>query len=92
MRLWFIVMALAFLALIPAFIAEAKGRSFHLFWLYGFFLFPFALIDAKLIEPTAEKKAGDKLPDFRFPPPDFRFPPPFRIDPSLYNGKRMIRG
>lgn len=39
-----ILIITAFLGLIPAFIAQSKGRSFGLWWLYGFLLFIVALI------------------------------------------------
>ena len=38
------------LGLIPAFIARKKGRSFGLFWLFGFFFFIIALIIVLLLE------------------------------------------
>ncbi|UAN60343.1 zinc ribbon domain-containing protein [Serratia sp. JSRIV004] len=39
-----ILIIAAFLGLIPAFIAQSKGRSFGAWWLYGFLLFIVALI------------------------------------------------
>lgn len=39
-----ILIIAAFLGLIPAFIAQSKGRSFGVWWLYGFLLFIVALI------------------------------------------------
>ena len=36
------------LGLIPAFIARSKGREFSVWWVYGVFLFPFALLHAIL--------------------------------------------
>jgi formylglycine-generating enzyme required for sulfatase activity len=37
---------------IPAYIASAKGRSFFLWWVYGGFLFPFAMIHSIVIKPN----------------------------------------
>lgn len=47
------------LALIPAYIAESKGRSFWGFYFYGFFLFIVALIHAIMMkaEPGSAKAA-----------------------------------
>ncbi len=39
-----VLIILAFLALIPAFIAKEKGESLFTWWLYGVLLFPIALI------------------------------------------------
>ena len=39
----------AFVGLIPAAIAHGKGRSFGLWWLYGFLLFIIALIHSLVI-------------------------------------------
>uniref|UniRef100_UPI0011A454A4 zinc ribbon domain-containing protein n=1 Tax=Yersinia aldovae TaxID=29483 RepID=UPI0011A454A4 len=44
----FIVIA-AILGLIPAFIAQSKGRSFGLWWLYGSLIFIVALIHSIFI-------------------------------------------
>lgn len=41
--------AAALLGLIPAFIAQSKGRSFGAWWLYGFLLFIVAIIHALVI-------------------------------------------
>ncbi|MCL4312986.1 MAG: zinc ribbon domain-containing protein [Actinobacteria bacterium] len=41
----------AFLGLIPATIANRKGRSFALWWFYGWMLFIVALIHSLLIRP-----------------------------------------
>ncbi len=38
------------LGLIPAFIASRKGRSFWLWWLYGWMLFIVALIHSLVIK------------------------------------------
>lgn len=45
-------------AAIPAVIAERKGRSFGLWFFYGFMLFPIALIHAAVINPN--ENAPDK--------------------------------
>jgi cytochrome c-type biogenesis protein len=45
------LIVLAFLGLIPAFIARQKGRSFTDWWLFGASLFPIALIAAFVIKP-----------------------------------------
>ncbi len=45
----------ALLALIPAKIAGDKGRSFGLWWVYGFFLWLIALIHAAVIEKPPER-------------------------------------
>lgn len=57
------------IGLIPAFIAQSKGRSFIGFWIYGALLFivalPHSLImkaDAKNIEATAIASGGRKCP------------------------------
>lgn len=47
------------LGLIPAMIAQSKGRSFGLWWFYGFLLFIIALPHSLIIsldEKTLEKK------------------------------------
>ncbi|ADM43329.1 zinc ribbon domain-containing protein [Edwardsiella piscicida] len=53
----FIVAAL--LGLIPAFIAQSKGRSFGAWWLYGFLLFIVAIIHSLLISKN-DKAIEDK--------------------------------
>lgn len=40
------------LGMIPAYIASAKGRNFLLWWMYGTFLFAFAIIHAIAIRPA----------------------------------------
>lgn len=52
-----VFIALLFVALIPAFIASGKGRSFFLWYIYGYFLFLFAFFHALLIKPN-ENAAG----------------------------------
>jgi hypothetical protein len=43
------------IGLIPAFIARNKGKSFVLWWFYGFMLFIVALPHALLIKPDNQK-------------------------------------
>jgi hypothetical protein len=52
----FIVLLLtaAVLACIPALIAKSKGRDFALWGLYGFLIFPVALIHSLAISPSIE--------------------------------------
>lgn len=38
------------LGLFPGFIAKTKGRNFFLWWIYGSFLFPVALVHAILLK------------------------------------------
>jgi hypothetical protein len=47
-----ILFVAAIVALIPAAIASSKNRSFGGFWLYGFLLFPIALIHACIMEES----------------------------------------
>ncbi|USB65955.1 zinc ribbon domain-containing protein [Klebsiella pneumoniae] len=53
----FIVIA-ALLGLIPAFIAQGKGRSFAVWWVYGFLLFIVAIIHAIFVKPIGNKGAS----------------------------------
>jgi ribosomal protein L37AE/L43A len=46
----FLVGLWAALALIPAYVARSKGRSFGGFWLYGFILWPVAIIHAVIMK------------------------------------------
>ena len=41
----------ALLGLIPAFVAQSKGKSFGLWWLYGFLLFIVALPHSLIMKP-----------------------------------------
>jgi hypothetical protein len=51
----------AVLGLIPALIAEAKGRSFGGFWFYGTLLFPLALIHSLIMkDETRQAIAGEQ--------------------------------
>jgi len=49
-----IVVTLALLGLIPAFIAQRKGRSFFEWWLFGTGLFPLALPMAIMLKPQVD--------------------------------------
>ena len=40
------------ISIIPALVASSKGREFFLWYIYGLFLFPFALIHAIVIKPN----------------------------------------
>jgi hypothetical protein len=53
----------ALLALIPANIAKNKGRSFGLWWVYGFFLFLIALIHSLVMKDKSQgnNNAGDDV-------------------------------
>lgn len=44
-----LLFAAALLGLIPAFIAQSKGRSFGAWWFYGFLLFIVAIVHALVI-------------------------------------------
>ncbi len=54
-----IIIAAALLGIIPALIAHSKGRSFIMWWLYGFVLFVIALVHSIIIkkDATAEEKS-----------------------------------
>lgn len=49
-------------AAIPASIASSKGRGFFLWYIYGLFLFPFALIHAIVIKPNELAEGMAKCP------------------------------
>ncbi|WP_186342771.1 zinc ribbon domain-containing protein [Raoultella ornithinolytica] len=57
----------ALLGLIPAFIAQSKGRSFGAWWLYGFLLFIVAIIHVLFVRPhnTAGTVASDSIGPMR---------------------------
>ncbi|ELV7527139.1 zinc ribbon domain-containing protein [Edwardsiella ictaluri] len=55
----FIIAAL--LGLIPAFIAQSKGRSFGAWWLYGFLLFIVAIIHSLLISKNNNLMEVDQI-------------------------------
>lgn len=50
---WFLFIV-AMLAFIPAKVAESKGRSLGAWWVYGFFIFPIALVHALVLGDTGE--------------------------------------
>ncbi len=50
-----ILIIAAFLGLIPAFIAQSKGRSFGAWWLYGFLLFIVALIHSLCLSGSKQE-------------------------------------
>ena len=49
------------LGLIPAFIARSKGRSFGLWWFYGFALFIVAIIHSLLLKPNEKSLIAEGL-------------------------------
>ncbi|RXI32351.1 hypothetical protein CP964_08160 [Arcobacter defluvii] len=53
----------AILGLIPALIAQSKGHSFILWWIYGAMLFIFALIHSLLISADKEELDRKKIRD-----------------------------
>jgi cytochrome c-type biogenesis protein len=53
------LMGLAFLGLIPAWLASRKGRTFLDWWLFGWSLFPIALVSALLISAKGEQKEDE---------------------------------
>ncbi|EFV40439.1 hypothetical protein HMPREF0864_02170 [Enterobacteriaceae bacterium 9_2_54FAA] len=59
----FIALLVLFAAfgLIPAFIAEQKGRSFGLWWFYGFMLFIVALIHSLCLNAIPKEKTAEVL-------------------------------
>jgi hypothetical protein len=54
MELLVFLVICAALAVIPAKIAQSKGREPVVWWIYGFFLFLVALIHALLLNDTAD--------------------------------------
>ena len=64
-----IILALIILGLIPAFIAQRKGRKFRDWWLFGFGLFPVALPMSFFIKSESQVEdqsgviPGEELPD-----------------------------
>jgi hypothetical protein len=50
----------ALLGLIPAYVAQKKGRSFGLWWLYGALLFIVALPHALIMDPLPDSEAAMK--------------------------------
>ena len=49
------------IGLIPAIIAQHKGRSFIVFWIYGALIFIVALPHSLLINPTAKALGNHRL-------------------------------
>jgi len=47
---------------IPAFIARNKGRSFFIFWVYGIFLWPVALIHSLVMKDETVARPMRKCP------------------------------
>ncbi|ENE0626871.1 zinc ribbon domain-containing protein [Klebsiella pneumoniae] len=62
-----ILVIAALLGLIPAFIAQSKGRSFGAWWLYGFLLFIIAIIHVLFVKPrnTVGTAASDSIGPMR---------------------------
>jgi len=59
-----VIFVLAIIAFIPAGIARSKGRSFGKWWVYGFFLFIFALVHSILLKK--EDHEANKKVDYVF--------------------------
>jgi cytochrome c-type biogenesis protein len=57
--LLFGILGLAILGLVPAWLASRKGRTFLDWWLFGWSLFPIALVAALLVQPKNEPEASD---------------------------------
>jgi cytochrome c-type biogenesis protein len=53
------ILGLAILGLAPAWLASRKGRTFLDWWLFGWTLFPIALVTALLISPKGQQKDGE---------------------------------
>lgn len=56
-----ILIIAALLGLIPAFIAQSRGRSFGLWWIYGFLLFIVALIHSLFITKKDSSDSNHQL-------------------------------
>jgi len=56
-----ILMWSAILGFIPALIAHSKGRSFPLWWFYGFMLFLIALVHSLVLKPDQKVLQQQKL-------------------------------
>lgn len=56
-----ILIVAALLGLIPAFIAQSRGRSFGLWWIYGFLLFIVALIHSLFITKKDDSEENSPL-------------------------------
>jgi hypothetical protein len=55
------VIAVILIGLLPAFIAQGKGRSFGVWWFYGSMLFIIALPHALLLKPDVQAIEDDQL-------------------------------
>jgi cytochrome c-type biogenesis protein len=55
-----VVISLAILGLIPAYIAHKKGKKFLDWWFFGFGLFPIALPVAVAMKPASEEGGGEQ--------------------------------
>jgi cytochrome c-type biogenesis protein len=53
------ILGLAIMGLLPAWLASRKGRTFLDWWLFGWTLFPIALVAALLIQPKNEPKESE---------------------------------
>jgi cytochrome c-type biogenesis protein len=53
------ILGLAILGLVPAWLASRKGRTFLDWWLFGWTLFPIALVTALIIRPKNELEEGE---------------------------------
>ncbi len=53
------IISLAILGLLPAWLASKKGRMFLDWWLFGWSLFPIALVAAVLIRPERDPNEGE---------------------------------
>ncbi len=51
MEIFALFVLASILGLLPAYIAQSKGREFGVFWVYGVVLFPIALIHAAVMRP-----------------------------------------
>lgn len=70
-----ILIGFAGLGLIPAAIAQSKGRSFGLWWLYGIFFWIIALIHSLLLAPE-----GAALDNKAIAAGNLKMPPLRRVD------------
>ena len=62
MEIVFVIILFGIPALLPAFIAQKKGRNYHAWFVYGFFLFIIALIHSILIKPNHNAVGMNKCP------------------------------
>ena len=80
----------ALLALIPAKIASDKGRSFGLWWVYGFFLWLIALIHAAVIQKEADTYDSYRTDSFMNPPEPPEQAPPAPLEPVLLSDQGPV--